>query len=61
MLQEDIDEILKKKGYKQRVEAYGCSYLKVQQPNAYKIVLVRNCENTFIPMKNNLAHQRINR
>ncbi|MCI9653479.1 MAG: hypothetical protein HFG91_03900 [Acholeplasmatales bacterium] len=51
MLQEDIDEILKKKGYKQRVEAYGCSYLKVQQPNAYKIVLVRNCEKYFHPIE----------
>ena len=47
----DIDEILKKKGYKQRVEAYGCSYLKVQQPNAYKIVLVRNCEKYFHPVE----------
>ncbi len=44
---EDMDENLKKKGYKPRVTPYGISYLKVDKTNAYKIVLVRNCEKYF--------------
>nr|MDE6660930.1 hypothetical protein [Anaeroplasmataceae bacterium] len=43
----DMDENLKKKGYKPRVTPYGISYLKVEGTNAYKIVLVRNCEKYF--------------
>ncbi|MDE6047078.1 MAG: hypothetical protein K2F56_00460 [Anaeroplasmataceae bacterium] len=44
---EDMDENLKKKGYKPRVTPYGISYLKVSDTNAFKIVLVRNCEKYF--------------
>lgn len=47
----DLDELLKKKGYKQRVEPYGCTYLKVQIPNAYKVVFIRNSEKYFNPEK----------
>lgn len=43
----DMDENLKKIGYKPRVTPYGISYLKVDKTNAYKIVLVRNCEKYF--------------
>ncbi|MDE6414025.1 MAG: hypothetical protein K2K48_01295 [Anaeroplasmataceae bacterium] len=43
----DMDENLKKKGYKPRVTPYGVSYLKVDGTNAFKIVLVRNCEKYF--------------
>ncbi|MCM1130326.1 MAG: hypothetical protein NC087_02575 [Anaeroplasma bactoclasticum] len=46
-LAEDMDENLQKKGYKPRVTPYGISYLKVDKTNAYKIVLVRNCEKYF--------------
>lgn len=45
----DMDENLKKKGYKPRVTPYGMSYLKIDGTNAYKIVLVRNSEKYFNP------------
>lgn len=43
----DMDERLRKLGYKPRVTSYGISYLKIEGTNAYKIVLVRNCEKYF--------------
>lgn len=44
---DDIDDLLKKKGYKPRVTPYGMSYLKVKDTYAYKVVLVRNFEKYF--------------
>lgn len=44
---EDMDEHLKRNGYKPRVTAYGISYLKVNGTNAFKIVLVRSSEKYF--------------
>lgn len=43
----DMDERLKKLGYKPRVTSYGISYLKIDSTNAYKIVLVRNHQKYF--------------
>lgn len=44
---ESIDLTLKNKGYKPRNTVYGQSYLKIEDENAYKIVVVRNCEKYF--------------
>ena len=44
---ENIDNKLKKLGYKQRNTDYGYSYLKVVGDVAYKIVLVRNNKKYF--------------
>lgn len=43
----NIDEKLKKKGYKARITPYGISLLKVSVPNAYKIVLINNASKYF--------------
>lgn len=43
----DLDALLKEKGYQPRVVSYGVSYLKVKEPYAYKVVLIRNCEKYF--------------
>lgn len=48
---EDFDFLLKKNGYKPRVAPYGMSYLKIDGTNAYKVVLIRNCEKYFAPEK----------
>lgn len=52
-----IDELIKKNGYKPRVTSYGISYLKVDGTDAYKIVLVRNCEKYFNQEENNINNQ----
>ena len=38
--QNDINEIIKSKGYKKRTVPYGLSYIKVIKDSAYKIVLI---------------------
>ncbi len=43
----DMDKRLKELGYEPRVTSYGISYLKIDSTNAYKIVLVRNCQKYF--------------
>lgn len=43
----DLDEALKKEGYKPRAAPYGMSYLKVTGTNAYKVVVIRSCEKYF--------------
>lgn len=50
---QDIDNVLKKKGYKPRITSYGISYLKVEGTNAYKIVIIRNFTKYFNPEDNN--------
>lgn len=47
----NLDEPLKKLGYKPRVAPYGISYLKIQGTDAFKVVLIRNCEKYFNPEK----------
>lgn len=47
ILDEDINQLLKKKGYEQRNKTYGKSYLKITGDYAYKVVVVDNIENYF--------------
>ncbi len=44
-----LDDLLKGKGYKPRVTPYGISYLKVDVPNAYKVVLIKDALKYFQP------------
>lgn len=44
-----LDDLLKAKGYKPRVTPYGISYLKVDVPNAYKVVLIKDATKYFQP------------
>lgn len=46
---ENVDDTLKKNGYKPRITPYGVSYLKINGTNAYKIVIIRNQEKYFHP------------
>lgn len=45
----DIENIIKNKGYKKRDVPYGISYIKVVGVNAYKIVLIKDKEKYFEP------------
>lgn len=53
---DDLDSKLKKSGYKPRVTSYGVSYLRVSGTNAYKIVLIKNCEKYFNQEDNNSSN-----
>ncbi len=57
----DLDELVKKKGYKARIEPYGASYLKIDQTNAYKVVLIRNCEKYFHPEEEKTTNSPVNK
>ena len=47
--QNDINEIIKSKGYKKRTVPYGLSYIKVIKDSAYKIVLINDSKKYFEP------------
>ena len=50
---ENIDKVIKSKGYKARNVAYGVSYIKIVGTNAYKIVVIKDKEKYFEPVEEN--------